>query len=92
LEGDPAVVLAYRWEDRIVLEYLVSEQRFFQNPALRHAVAGGGMLSAQDETQGVIAWPTESAGAVLIADVPSQRLRPLGEAALLAGKVAHDAP
>jgi putative zinc finger protein len=92
LGQDPAVVLAYRWDDRIVLQYVVSEQRFFQHPALRQAVAGGGLLAARDGAQGIVAWPTSSAGTVLIADVPPERLRPLGAAALLAGKVARGAP
>ena len=92
LGGDPAVVLAYRWDDRIVLQYVVSEERFFQHPALRRAVAGGGLLSARDGVQGIVAWPTASAGAVLIGDVPPSRLRVLGNAALLAGKPTHGAP
>jgi hypothetical protein len=92
LGQDPAVVLAYRWDDRIVLQYVVSEQRFFQHPALRQAVAGGGLLSAHDGAQGIVAWPTSSAGTLLIADVPPEQLRPLGTAALLAGKVARGAP
>ena len=92
LGQDPAVVLAYRWDDRIVLQYVVSEQRFFQHPAVRQAVAGGGLLAAHDGEQGIVAWPTSSAGALLIADVPPERLRPLATAALLAGKVARGAP
>jgi len=92
LGGDPAVVLAYRWDDRIVLQYVVSDERFFQHPALRQAVAGGGMLSARDGVQGIVAWPTASAGAVLIGDVPPSRLRVLGDAALLAGKATRGAP
>ncbi len=92
LGQDPAVVLAYRWDDRIVLQYVVSEQRFFQHPALRQAVAGGGLLAARDGAQGIVAWPTSTAGSLLIGDVPPERLRPLGTAALLAGKVARSAP
>lgn len=92
LGQEPAVVLAYRWDDRIVLQYVVSEQRFFQHPALRQAVAGGGLLAARDGAQGIVAWPTATAGTLLIADVPPERLRPLGAAALLAGKVARGAP
>ena len=92
LGGDRAVVLAYRWDDRLVLEYVVSEQRFFQHPELRAAVAGGRLLAARDGAQGIVAWPTASAGALLIADVPPERLRALGAAGLLAGKVARDAP
>ena len=92
LGGDPAVVLAYRWDDRIVLQYVVPEERFFQYPALRQAVAGGGMLAAQDGVQGIVAWPTASAGTLLIGDVQPQQLRALASAALLAGKAARGAP
>jgi anti-sigma factor RsiW len=92
IAGDPAVVLAYRWDDRIVLEYLVPEERFFQSPELRRAVAGGRVLQASDGAQSVAAWPTDSAGAVLVGDVPAARLRPLAAAALLAGKVERGAP
>jgi anti-sigma factor RsiW len=92
LGGDPAVVLAYRWDDRIVLQYVVPEERFFQHPALRQAVAGGGMLAARDGVQGIVAWPTASAGTLLIGDVQPQQLRALASAALLAGKAARSAP
>lgn len=92
LGGEPAVVLAYRWDDRIVLQYVVSEERFFQHPALRQAVADGRLLSARDGAQGIVAWPTASAGTLLIADLPPERLRVIGSAALLAGKAARGAP
>jgi hypothetical protein len=86
------VVLAYRWDDRIVLQYVVSEQRFFQHPVLRQAVAGGGLLAARDGPQGIVAWPTASAGAILVGDAPPDQLRALAAAALLAGKGPHGAP
>lgn len=92
IAGDPAVVLAYRWDDRIVLEYLVPEQRFFQHSELRQGVAGGRLLEATDGAQSIVAWPTESSGAVLVGDVPTDQLRPLASAALLAGKVERGAP
>jgi len=92
LGGEPAVVLAYRWDDRILLQYVVSEERFFQHPALRQAVADGGLLAARDGAQGIVAWPTASAGTLLIADLPPERLRVIGSAALLAGKAARGAP
>ena len=92
LGGEPAVVLAYRWDDRIVLQYVVSEQRFFQHPALRRAVADGRLLAARDGAQGIVAWPTASAGTLLIADLPPERLRVIGSEALLAGKAARGAP
>lgn len=92
LGGEPAVVLAYRWDDRILLQYVVSEERFFQHPAVRQAVADGGLLATRDGAQGIVAWPTASAGTLLIADLPPERLRVIGSAALLAGKAARGAP
>jgi anti-sigma factor RsiW len=92
LGGEPAVVLAYRWDDRIMLQYVVSEQRFFQHPALRQAVADGRLLAARDGAQGIVAWPTASAGTLLIADLPPERLRVIGSEALLARKAARGAP
>ena len=92
LGGEPAVVLAYRWDDRLLLQYVVSEERFFHHPAVRQAVADGGLLAARDGAQGIVAWPTASAGTLLIADLPPERLRVIGSAALLAGKAARGAP
>lgn len=91
IAGDPAVVLAYRWDDRIVLQYIVPEQRFFQSSEMRRAVADGRLLEATDGAQSIAAWPTDSAGAVLVGDVPARRLRPLAVAAL-AGRVERGAP
>jgi hypothetical protein len=92
IAGDPAVVLAYRWDDRIVLQYIVPEQRFFQNPELRRVVAGGRLLEATDGAQSLVAWPTDSAGAILIGDVAVARLGPLAAASVLAGKAERGAP
>lgn len=74
LGGEPAAVLAYRWDDRVVLEYLVTEDRFFHHPAVRRAVQGGRLLAATDEGQGIVGWPTRAGGAILIGDLPADRL------------------
>jgi anti-sigma factor RsiW len=70
LGGEPAAVLAYRWHDALVLQYVVSEERFFRTPALRAAVAAGHMAGGIDGAQHVVAWPTDAAGTVLVADLP----------------------
>jgi anti-sigma factor RsiW len=74
LVDEPAAVLAYRWDDRIVVEYLVAEGLFFQHPAIRSAVSGHRVLSASDGDQGMIGWPTDAAGALVVGDVPPERL------------------
>jgi hypothetical protein len=84
LGGEAAAVLAYRWNDRIILQYLVPESRFFRHPAIRAAVTGNHVLVASANSQGLVAWPTKEAGAILIGDVPPDRLAQLAAADLLA--------
>lgn len=91
LAGEPAAVLAYRWDDRIVVQYLVSEERFFHHPEIRAAVAGGRVLESIDGAQGIVAWPTAAAGTLLIGDMTPTRLAPLAGAAL-ANAVERGAP
>jgi hypothetical protein len=91
LAGEPAAVLAYRWEDRIVLEYVVADERFFQHPAVRHAVADGRLLAAVDKDQGIVGWPTATAGALLVGDISPARLSKLAAPELLARSVERGA-
>jgi anti-sigma factor RsiW len=84
LGGEAAAVLAYRWNDRIVLQYLVAESRFFRHPAVRSAVTGNHVLTASASAQGLVAWPTQEAGAILIGDVAPEQLARLAAADLLA--------
>jgi len=91
VDGEAAAVLAYRWEDRIVLEYFVTEERFFRHPGVRIAVADHRLLAAMDGAQRIVAWPTETAGALLVGDVSLARLRSLATAELLARTVERGA-
>jgi anti-sigma factor RsiW len=91
LEGEPAAVLAYRWDDRIVLQYLLPEIRFFQHRDIRRAVTGGRLLVASDGAQGIVAWPTEAAGALLVGDLAPERLARLAAADLLVRRVDRGA-
>jgi anti-sigma factor RsiW len=91
LEGEPAAVLAYRWDDRIVLQYLVAEERFFQHGDIRRAVTGGSLLVASDGAQGIVAWPTESGGALLVGDLEPERLARLAAPDLLVRRVDRGA-
>ena len=91
LDGEPAAVLAYRWNDQIVLQYLVAETRFFQHRDVRRAVSGGRLLVAWDGAQGIVAWPTAAAGTFLVADLAPERLARLAASGLLVRKVDGDA-
>jgi len=91
LVGEPAAVLAYRYDDRIVVEYLVAEARFFQHPAVRSAVSGHRVFTASDGEQGIVGWPTEAAGALLVGDLPPARLARLSAGEPLARSVERGA-
>lgn len=90
--GEPAAVLAYRWDDRVVLEYLVSEERFFQHAAIRRGVADGHLLALTAGSRGVLAWPTTAAGAFLVGDVSPRQLAALAAQDALARKAGRGAP
>jgi anti-sigma factor RsiW len=87
LEGEPAAVLAYRWDDRIVLQYLVAESRFFQHRDVRQAVTDGRLLAASDGGQGIVAWPAQATGSLLVGDLEPERLANLAVADLLVRRV-----
>ena len=77
VRGEPAAVLAYRLRDHLVVQYLVAEDAFFRNPAVRAAVADRHLLTAADSGRALVAWPGTSTGTVLIGDVPSAWLQTL---------------
>ena len=77
LRGEPAAVLAYRWRDRLVLEYLVAEPVFFRHPAVRAPIAAGATITAKAGSQGIVAWAAPESGAFLIGDVSPTELMAL---------------
>jgi anti-sigma factor RsiW len=79
LNEQPAAVLAYRWNDHVVLQYFVSELQLYRPPELRRAFANGRALAAKDGAENVVAWPAPAWGSLLIGDVPLDRLMVLRE-------------
>jgi anti-sigma factor RsiW len=74
LRGEPAAVLAYRWHDRLVLEYLVAEPVFFRHPGVRAPIAAGEMITARNGVQGMLSWAAPQSGAILVGDVAPDEL------------------
>lgn len=99
IAGGAAAVLAYRWDDRVVLEYLVpDDERFFGHPMIRRGLDGGRLLSARDGSQSLVAWGASESGVILVGELPPERLVQLVVAtrrstvqAALAGRVRADA-
>ena len=77
LAGEPAAVLAYRWHDQLVLEYLVAEPVFFRHPSLRAPIAAGDVVTARNGAQGMLAWAAPESGVILVGDVPMTELAAL---------------
>jgi anti-sigma factor RsiW len=75
VRGEPAAVLAYRLDDRMIVQYLVAEDAFFRHPAVRSAVADRHLLIASDSARAIAAWPEAATGTVLIGNVPARWLQ-----------------
>lgn len=79
-DGEPAAVLAYRWRDRVVMQFVVGEAMLFRTRALRDAFAARQAVVAQDGEQGLIAWPDAEAGSLLVGDFAWKDMVPLSTA------------
>jgi anti-sigma factor RsiW len=80
IRGEPAAALAYRWGDRVVVQYVVSEQLFFRNPTVRQAVAASRRFTTVRGAQSVLAWPEHASGTLLVGDGPPDALVRLHDA------------
>lgn len=74
LEGEAVAVLAYRWDDRTIVQYIVPDQLFFRHPALRSAAAAHHAVTGAADAVGIVAWPVAAAGAVLVGEGSPERL------------------
>lgn len=91
IDAEPSAVLAYRAGDRVLLQYLVPEAHLFRSPAMRAAIGGGHVVTAQDGVQGLAAWPLPAAGSILVGDLPAEQLARLATVSPLAPKVTRGA-
>ena len=69
LAGEPAAVIAYRWNDRVVLQYFVTESLLFQSQTVRAALAQKRALSVKDGEQSMLVWAEPEYGSVLVGDL-----------------------
>lgn len=77
LDGELAAVLAYRWGERLVLQYVSSDALLFRSAAVREAFAAGRAAVYQRDSIGVVAWSTPRGGAVLVGVAPWSALQSL---------------
>lgn len=77
LDGELAAVLAYRWHDRVIMQYALSDAALFRAADIRRAFGAGQPIAAQDGDVGVIGWTEAQGGAFLVGDVTWRTLREL---------------
>jgi anti-sigma factor RsiW len=77
LDGELAAVLAYRWHDRLIMQYALSDAALFRAVDIRRAFGAGQPIAAQDGTVGVVGWTEAQGGAFLVGDVTWRTLQSL---------------
>ena len=66
IDGQLVAVLAYRCHDRLVVQYVVSEQQFFRVARIREAIARAGLYAAGRDGLHAVAWPGPDNGSLLV--------------------------
>jgi anti-sigma factor RsiW len=77
LNGEPAAVLAYRRNDQVVLQYLVSELQLYRPAEVRSAFGNGYLLATHDGAENIVAWPEPASGSLVVANIGLDRLKAL---------------
>lgn len=81
LVGEPAAVLAYRHDDGVVLQYVVADDVYFRDPALRAAAARRTPFAAREAGVTVVGWTQAATGSVLVASEDATALAALRQGA-----------
>lgn len=68
LDGEVAAVLAYKWRETLVLQYVVSDAWLFRSLAIRAAFAQGRAIGTAAPGAGVLAWSSGQESTILVAD------------------------
>ncbi|MFL5310317.1 MAG: zf-HC2 domain-containing protein [Myxococcales bacterium] len=74
LAGSPAAGLAYRWRGTIVVQYLVSSDAIQRQPEVGEVLRAGGVYTASDRGQAIVALLASGTGTVLLADALPEEL------------------
>jgi anti-sigma factor RsiW len=74
LRDKPAAALAYRVDNHVVIQYVVSGPLFFAQSSVREAVSRQGHFASQDDGKSVIGWPGTNAGFLLVGELPTEKL------------------
>lgn len=67
LEGEVAAVLAYKWRDTLVLQYVVSDAWLFRSLPIRGAFADGRAVATDASGVGMLAWSSGRGSSIVVA-------------------------
>lgn len=79
IAGEPAAVLAYRYNDRVVLQYFVTDELVFQSPGVRASLAQKRAVSMTSGGQGMLLWAEPEYGTILVGDLSPAEFATLRE-------------
>ena len=68
LDGEVAAVLAYKWRDALLMQYVVSDAWLFRSLPVRGAFAAGRAVGTDASGVGMLAWSSGRGSTVLVAD------------------------
>jgi anti-sigma factor RsiW len=74
LFGETAAAIAYRCHDRLVIQYVVSEQQFFRHPEMREAIVRQGVYAVSRGELSAVAWPDRESGSFLVGEFSPSEL------------------
>ena len=80
ISGEPAVVLEYRWNDRIILQYFVTDQLLFQSADVRASLAQAGSASVTNGSEGMLLWAEPEYGTLLVGNLAPEKFATLRDA------------
>lgn len=81
IDGELAAVLAYRWHDRLVMQYALSDAALFRSVDIRRALSNGHSIVASRGVLSLLGWTESQSGSLLVGDVTWNTLRELQPAA-----------
>ncbi|QJR35267.1 zf-HC2 domain-containing protein [Gemmatimonas groenlandica] len=68
LDGEVAAVLAYKWRDALVMQYVFSDAWLFRSLTIRGAFAAGQSVGTDASGVGMLAWSSGQGSTVVVAD------------------------
>ena len=77
LDGEVAAVLAYKWRETLVLQYVVSEAWLFRSLPIRGAFAERRAVAVESPGVGMLLWSSGQGSSIVVADQHWPALMPL---------------